>query len=99
MKSLLNSFAIFTVATVFVLVGTGCCYSDEFTYHPGFKGIIDSHEHYVDGGDMEQFLRTATSLGIDKTVFLPTGTNCDPEEDEENMKSLLQLQKKYPDKI
>jgi predicted TIM-barrel fold metal-dependent hydrolase len=99
MKFPRNSFAIFAIFVIVPLAGTRYCHSSESTYHPIFKGIIDSHEHFNVGGNIEQFLRTAAGLGIDKTVFLPTGTDCDHEDDEENMKPLLQLQKKYPNQI
>ena len=62
-------------------------------------GIIDTHEHFVEGGDIEGFLRLSAGLGIEKTVFFPTGTA--PENDGylENMEALLQWQTEYPDRI
>ena len=43
----------------------------------GLHGKIDMHEHYRDGGDIEEFLKAAGCLGISKIVFVPTGMSPD----------------------
>lgn len=64
-----------------------------------FKGIIDAHEHYWKGGNMSLYLQVARSLGISKSIFVPTGKGPDNHEYKENMADLLVLQKKYPNRV
>ena len=75
----------------------GVAYWYRFT--PRVKGIIDTHEHYTVGGNMQEFLQLSEELGIRKTVFLPTGMAPDNDGYKENMRALLEMQKQYPDQI
>lgn len=63
------------------------------------RGIFDMHEHYRVNGNMDLFLSTAAKIGIAKTVFVPTGMGPDNAGYKDHMAALLELQKKYPDKI
>jgi predicted TIM-barrel fold metal-dependent hydrolase len=66
----------------------------------GLYGKIDMHEHYRDGGDVEEFLKAAGCLGISKVVFLPTGLGPDNEGYEQHQESLIKhIKKEYPDKV
>jgi len=66
----------------------------------GLYGKIDMHEHYRDGGDVEEFLKAAGVLGISKIVFVPTGMSPDNSGYETHQESLIKrIQKKYPEKI
>jgi len=66
---------------------------------PKIKGMIDMHEHYRAGGDMEKYLKVARSLGIAKTLFVPTGNGPDNAGFEKHQKALLEMQVKYPDEV
>lgn len=61
--------------------------------------IFDMHEHFRTGGKMGTYLRTAKKLGIEKTIFVPTGGSPDNEGFEQHMAALLQVKKRYPDRI
>jgi predicted TIM-barrel fold metal-dependent hydrolase len=66
----------------------------------GLYGKIDLHEHYWYGGNMEEFLKAAGSLGISKIVFLPTGLSPNNQGYKINQKVLVEYYKeKYPEKI
>lgn len=66
---------------------------------PKISGIIDMHEHFRVGGDLDLYFGVAKELGIEKTVFVPTGSGPDNKGYKENMPALLEAQKQYPDKI
>lgn len=63
------------------------------------KGRIDAHEHYRVGGNMEQYLKIARSLDINKTIFVGTGMGPDNAGYKEHTAELLQWQDKYPDQV
>lgn len=66
----------------------------------GLYGKIDMHEHYQDGGDVEEFLKAAGCLGISKIVFVPTGSAPDNQGYKTHQESLIkQIKKLYPEKI
>ncbi len=66
----------------------------------GLYGKIDMHEHYRDGGDVEEFLKAAGCLGISKIVFVPTGMSPDNEGYKTHQESLIkQIKKQYPEKV
>jgi len=66
----------------------------------GLYGKIDMHEHYRLGGDIEEFLRVAGSLGISKIIFVPTGLSPDNRGYKTHQKFLIKYIKKlYPEKI
>jgi len=66
----------------------------------GLYGKIDMHEHYRAGGDIEEFLKAAGSLGISKILFLPTGLAPDNRGYETHQKFLIKyIKKMYPEKI
>lgn len=66
----------------------------------GLYGKIDFHEHYRTGGNIEEFLKAAGSLGISKTVFVPTGWGPDNSGYKNYQKFLIKYIKKlYPEKI
>ena len=66
---------------------------------PKIKGIIDAHEHYRVGGHLKTYFSVSKKLGIEKTVFVPTGSPPNNVGFKENMDELLEMQKKYPDQI
>ena len=66
----------------------------------GLYGKIDMHEHYRDGGDIEEFLKAAGCLGISKIVFVPTGMSPDNEGYKAHQESLIKdIKERYPDKV
>jgi len=66
----------------------------------GLYGKIDMHEHYRDGGDIEEFLKAAGCLGISKIVFLPTGLSPDNQGYEANQERLIkEIKQQYPEKV
>jgi len=65
----------------------------------GLYGKIDMHEHYRDGGDIEEFLKAAGCLGISKIVFVPTGLSPDNQGYKTHQESLIRIKKQYPEKI
>ena len=66
----------------------------------GLYGKIDMHEHYRSGGDVEDFLKAAGSLGISKIVFVPTGLGPDNQGYKIHQSFLIKYIKKlYPEKI
>ena len=66
----------------------------------GLYGKIDMHEHYRDGGDIEEFLKAAGCLGISKIVFLPTGLSPDNQGYEANQERLIkEIKQRYPEKV
>lgn len=66
----------------------------------GLYGKIDMHEHYRVGGDIEEFLKAAGTLGISKIVFLPTGLAPDNRGYKSHQKFLIKyIKKMYPEKI
>lgn len=66
----------------------------------GLYGKIDMHEHYRDGGNVEEFLKAAGCLGISKIVFVPTGLSPDNEGYEAHWNELIKQAKElYPEKI
>ncbi len=66
----------------------------------GLYGKIDMHEHYRAGGDMEKFLKAAGSLGITKSIFVPTGMGPDNRGYKTHQKFLVKyIAELYPDKI
>jgi len=66
----------------------------------GLYEKIDMHEHYRDGGNVEEFLKAAGSLGISKIVFVPTGSPPDNQGYQDHQESLIKrIKKQYPEKI
>lgn len=61
--------------------------------------IIDSHEHYRAGADINVYLSAARRLSIEKTVFFPTGSAPNNSGFEAHANALLRLARQYPDKI
>lgn len=66
---------------------------------PKLKGAIDMHEHFRVDGDMDMYLDVTAKLGIQKTLFVPTGVGPDNGGYKDHMAKLLELQKQYPDRI
>lgn len=64
-----------------------------------YLGKIAAHEHYRKKSPLEKYLGITGALGIQKTVFLPTGTGSNNRGYEIHQKDLLQKQKKYPEKV
>lgn len=65
----------------------------------GYYGKIAAHEHYRAKGNLEDYFAIASALGYQKTIFLPTGMNPNNRGYEKHQVELLQMAKKYPDKI
>jgi len=60
---------------------------------------ISTHEHYRAGASIEVYLRVARELGIEKTIFVPTGLGPDNRGYRENMAELLEVQRRHPDRV
>lgn len=66
---------------------------------PKIKGMFDMHEHFRASGNMDLYLDIAQKLGVEKSVFVPTGMGPDNAGYKDHMAALLEEQKKYPDRI
>lgn len=64
-----------------------------------YLGKIASHEHYRKKSPLEKYLAITGVLGIQKTVFLPTGRGSDNRGYEVHQKDLLKKQKTHQKKI
>jgi predicted TIM-barrel fold metal-dependent hydrolase len=60
---------------------------------------ISTHEHYRAGASIDVYLRVARELGIEKTIFVPTGLGPDNRGYQENMAELLEVQRRHPDRV
>jgi predicted TIM-barrel fold metal-dependent hydrolase len=60
---------------------------------------ISSHEHYRQGGPIDLYFKVAQEMGIEKAVFVPTGMGPDNRGYLTHMQELLEVQKKYPNKV
>lgn len=66
--------------------------------HGDFRRI-DAHEHFRAGASIEPYLAVARMLGIEQSIFVPTGLGPDNRGYRENMAALLAVQRRYPDRI
>ncbi|MCX5739159.1 MAG: amidohydrolase family protein [Proteobacteria bacterium] len=66
--------------------------------HGDFRRI-DAHEHFRAGASIEPYLAVARTLGIEQSIFVPTGLGPDNRGYRENMAALLAVQRRYPDRI
>jgi len=94
-----KQWALILFAIAVVCFADGDIPSATARLNQNVTGIIDTHEHFYEGGNIEDFLRLSAGLGIEKTVFFPTGSAPDNDGYIENMEALLELQHKYPDRI
>jgi predicted TIM-barrel fold metal-dependent hydrolase len=60
---------------------------------------ISTHEHYWKGGKIENFIKAMNETGIEKAIFVPTGKPPNNSGYEQNMKELLEIQRRYPHRI
>ena len=60
---------------------------------------IATHEHYRIGANLKAYFEVAARLGIQKSIFVPTGANPDNKGYEAHQRELLKMQTKYPEKI
>lgn len=60
---------------------------------------ISTHEHYRVGGNIDEFIQAMDFLNISKALFVPTGLGPDNIGYKENMAELIEIQKKYPDRV
>ncbi len=65
----------------------------------GLYGKIDMHEHYRVGGDIQLFLKAASSFGISKVLFVPTDYSPDNKDYETHWTFLIAAAKLWPDRI
>jgi predicted TIM-barrel fold metal-dependent hydrolase len=66
--------------------------------HGDFRRI-DTHEHFRAGASIEPYLAVARMLGIEQSIFVPTGLGPDNRGYRENIAALLAVQRRYPDRI
>lgn len=60
---------------------------------------ISMHEHYRSGGNIEAYINAMGQLDTEKSIFVPTGLGPDNRGYEKHMAELLEIRKKYPNKI
>jgi predicted TIM-barrel fold metal-dependent hydrolase len=60
---------------------------------------ISTHEHYRAGGDIKPYLAVMARANIEKAVFVPTDWPPSNPQAKVNLKELLALQRRYPQRI
>ncbi|HKA52162.1 MAG TPA: amidohydrolase family protein [Candidatus Binatia bacterium] len=60
---------------------------------------ISTHEHYRAGGDIKPYLAVMARANIEKAIFLPTDWPPSNPHARENLKELLALKRRYPERI
>lgn len=61
--------------------------------------IFDMHEHFREGGNMAAYLRAAKKLGIEGSVFVPTGSAPDNAGYEKHMEALLREWRRHGKRV
>ncbi|KKT17648.1 MAG: hypothetical protein UV98_C0004G0016 [Parcubacteria group bacterium GW2011_GWB1_43_6] len=60
---------------------------------------ISAHEHWRKGGSIKPYLKVMKWANVEKVVFVPTDWPASNPKYKENLQELLELKRKYPDKI